>query len=178
LQKANALIDKLLQKKVVTLENVQKVKEMMDDHFNLYKVTGDVGEGIAKEGLVNIRKDLKNFIEKQVKKNTGTDIGELNNNVATSRSIVNAITDRSTRGLTRANVNLSDLGWFGTASIGGGPLTGIAAVFVKRVLENPTVQLRIAKYIKDMSLKQQEKIKASLKAGDIPSELEIFIKKK
>ena len=85
LQKANAEVDALLKNKTPTLSDIQRVKELMDDHFSLYKATGDVSEGVAKQGLSNIRSDIRSFIEQQVKLKTGSDIGLLNNNVQTSR---------------------------------------------------------------------------------------------
>ncbi len=175
LQKSSAEINALLKKKTVTLADVQRVKELMDDHFNLYKVTGDVSQGVAKEGLANIRKDLRGFIEKEVKKNSGVDIGELNNNVSTSRSILEAVKDRAGRPTTRAQISISDLGWFGGGSLVGTPLFGIAAVFAKKVLESPSVRLRIAKFMKSLSDAKKLKIKAELQSGEIPDELAPFV---
>ena len=48
-------------------------------------MTGEVGQGVAKEGLANVRKELKDFIESQVAKETGADIRIMNNNVATAK---------------------------------------------------------------------------------------------
>jgi hypothetical protein len=178
LQEASTEINALLKKKTIKLEDVQRAKELMDDHFSLYKVTGDVGEGIAKQGLDNIRKDLRKFIEDEVKNNSGTDIRELNNNVATSRSIMDAIKNRATRASTRQKISLGDLGWFTGGSVAGTPLFGIAAVFAKKVLESPTVRLRIAKFVKGLSDAKQVKIKTDLEAGLIPQELQQFVKQK
>lgn len=172
LQDVTNEINNLLKKENPSLNDVQRVKELMDDHFSLYKATGDVKESIAKEGLANIRKDLKNFIEKEVKDTTGADIGELNNNVSTSRSISDAITERSTRGLTRSNIRLGDLGAFGIGTAAGGPLVGAAAVFAKKVIESPTVRLRIAKYLDGVSDAKKARLAKILEAGDVPKELE------
>ena len=91
LESATKEINNLLKKKTVTLEDAQRVKELLDEHFSLYKVTGDVKEGVTKQGLSNLRKELKSFIEKEVKDTTGVDIGKLNNEVSTAKSTLNAI---------------------------------------------------------------------------------------
>jgi hypothetical protein len=148
----------------------------MDDHFRLYNAAGDVQTGIAKQGLDIIRKDIRSFIEDEVKKNSGVDIFELNNNVATSRSLLDAIQARSGRASTRQKISLGDLGWFGGGSVIGTPLFGLAAVFAKKVIESPTVRLRIAKYINSLEKVKQNKIKSQLQSGKIPVELRRFVK--
>lgn len=177
LQKASVEIENLLNKKSLKLMDVQRVKELIDEHFNLYKATGDVGEGVAKQGLDNIRKDLRGFIEEEVKNTTGQDIGEMNNNVATSKGILNAVEERSTAGLTRANLKMGDLGTFGIGSFFGGPLIGAAAVFVKKLFESPSVQLRISKFLDGISDAEKASIQAELKAGKIPDQFQQFVKK-
>jgi hypothetical protein len=181
LQKVGTEVSNLLGKKEgITLDDVQHVKELMDDHFNIYKATGDVGDNIAKEGLANIRRDLKGFIEKEVKKNTGTDIGELNNNVQAAKGIMDAVESRATRGLTKSNFGPSDYGAFisGTLASGGNPFVGMAALFAKKVMASPTVQLKIAKYLDSISDARKAAIQEDLKAGNIPPEFKQFIKKK
>lgn len=178
LQKTSVEIDNLLNKPQLTLNDVQRVKELMDDHFNLYTVTGDVGQGVAKEGMSNIRSDLKTFIENEVKKNTGADIKELNNNVSTSKGILDAVDARSTAGLTRSNLKIGDLGVFGIGLGTGGPLMGMAFLFGKKILESPAVQLRIAKYLDGISDSRKAKIRSELESGKVPEELNNLIKKK
>jgi uncharacterized ParB-like nuclease family protein len=175
-QSANE-IKTLFQKKKITLGDVQRAKELIDKHSNLYKVTGDVKEGLQKQGLANVRKDLRAFIEKEVKDNTGADIRALNNQVQTSRDILDTITQRSTRGLTRYNLTLRDLGLFTGGSFIGSPLFGMALVFVKKLSESPSVRLKIAKFIDQLSDASKARIEAELKAGKIPQDLNRFIKK-
>lgn len=191
LQEANAEINALLKKAgkidkegnfvpnkkaTIALNDVQKVKELMDDHYSLYKATGDVKEGVAKEGLANIRKDLKVFIEKQVKDSTGADIKKLNNNVQTVREITDAIKARSTRGLTRSNLTLSDLSLFTGGSITGTPLFGAALVLAKKIFESPSIRLRIAKYLDDVSDAKKAAIQSELQAGKVPTEINKLVK--
>ena len=169
-------IDTLLKKDGIVLDDVQRVKELMDDHFSLYKVTGDVKEGVQKEGLTNLRKDLKEFIEKEVKDNTGADIAGLNNDVSTSRSILNAVEERATRGLTSSNIKLGDLGVFGLASTVGTPLFGLAALAGKKILESSAIRLRIAKYLDRVSDAKKLKIQKALEQGKVPEELKPILK--
>lgn len=170
----NALkeINALLKQKNYTLSDVQRVKELLDDQFDLYKATGDVKAGQSKAGLANVRKEIKEFIETEVKNNTGADIRALNNDVATGRNITKLAEKRATRDWTRANVSLADLGWFGTGSILGTPLTGAAALFVKRVLESSTVRLKIADFLKKLPTERINKIKNTLLKGEVPKEFQ------
>ena len=173
LENVSVEVDNLLQKSKnqITLNDVQRVKELLDDNFNLYKVTGDVKEGATKEGLANLRSELKGFIEKEVKDNTGADIKALNNDVATSRSIADAIETRSTRGLTSSNLKIGDLGVFGIASTIGSPFLGVAAVAAKKILESSAIRLKIARYLDKISDARKLKIKNALIKGEIPKEI-------
>lgn len=175
LQSENTEVDALLKKTNPTLSDIQRAKELMDQHFSLYKATGDVGEGVAKAGLDNIRKNLKTFIEKQVKEKTGADIKELNNNVSTARSIYDAAESRSTRGLTRANLTLSDLSLFTGGNIVGGPLVGGALVLGKKLLQSSTIRLRISGFLDALSDAQKAKVAASLNKGVVPKMLERIV---
>lgn len=171
LEKTQAEVSNLLTKEDIKLTDVQRVKELLDEHFNLYKQTGDVGEGVVKEGLANVRQDLKSFIEQEVKTATGKDIATPNNNVATARAISDVMTTREPKGLTRANLTMRDAAAFFFGSSFAGPLGGVAALFVKKIYESPTTRLRIAKTLDSMSDARKAKIKADLEAGKIDPEL-------
>lgn len=172
LQEANKEIDVLLKKKVIKVEDVQRAKELLDDHFSLYKATGDVKEGVAKTGLAKIRSTLQTFIEKEVKKATGADIRELNNNVRTARSISDAIETRSTRGLTRSMISASDLITFLTGSAAfGNPLSGALAVVVKKIYQSPSFKLRVSKWLDGVGDTRRLKIQQDLQKGIVPPEI-------
>lgn len=179
LEKISVEVQNLLKKQDIKLADVQRVKELMDDHFNLYKVTGEVGEGRAKEGLANIRKDIQTFIEDQVKNKTGADIKGMNNNVQTGYNILDAIDNRMQRGLTRSNIKLGDWGTFvaTTGITGGNFLAGLAVVLGKKALETPAARLRIAKWFDSQSDKRKQRILNQVQEGKIPEELKPFIKK-
>ena len=175
-QKAVVEIENLMNKKDLTLNDVQRAKELVDEHTSLYKATGDVKEGVAKQGLDNLRKDLRKFVEKEVKDNTGADIKELNNNVSTSRSIMDAIKNRETRGLTRQHISLSDVGLFGSGSFLGTPLFGAALVVTKKILQSPSIRLKIAKFIDGLSDAKKAAIAKQMEAGKVPPEIKKAIK--
>lgn len=158
--------------KDVKLADVQEVKELLDDHFNLYKVTGDVGEGVAKEGLANIRSELKGFIENEVKANTGKDIKMMNRNVQTSKSLNDAITARSPRGLTRANITTRDAMMGLGLTYFGSPLLGVAAILIGKVATSPTMRLRLARFLDSKGDAYRAKISEALNKGEVPREVQ------
>lgn len=171
LEKTQAEVSNLLTKQDIKLSDVQRVKELLDEHFNLYKDTGEIGAGREKGGLANIRQDIKSFIEGQVKEKTGKDISSQNNNVATAKAISDTMTTREPKGLTRANLTMKDAAAFFFGSSFAGPLGGVAALFVKKIYESPSMRLRIAKKLDSMSDARKAQIKSDLEAGKIDSEL-------
>lgn len=179
MQRDSVEIENLLNKKDITLNDVQRVKELIDEHTDLYKATGDVKEGIQKQGLDNVRRDLKQFVEREVKNATGADIGDLNNKVATSKGILKATEARSTAGLTKSNISGTDFGAFISGTVAtGNPFVGAAAVFVKKLLQSPTVQLKIAKFFDGLSDSRKAAVVEDLQTGKIPPEFNQFIKTK
>lgn len=172
LQKENIEVDTLLSKKLPILNDVQRVKELMDEHFSLYKVTGDVKEGVAKSGLTNIRSDLREFIEQQVKLKTGADISALNNNVATSRTIADAIETRSTRALTRAALSPTDMVAIVSGFAFGGPIGSIGALIAKKIYQNPSNKLKFARFLDGLSDARKAEIQQKLDQGLVPEEIQ------
>jgi len=168
---SNSIIDNLQKRKTVSLSDVQELKEMIDDNFSLYRATGDPKESLKKESIRKMRSDLRGFIEKEVKRSEKKDIGRLNNEVATARSITQAISDRSTRSLTRSTLTLGDLSTFGFGSATANPLFGAALLFGKKVLETPQIRLRFARWVDAMNDKKKLKLQKELKSGKIPSGL-------
>lgn len=177
-----ATIKNFLSKDEFSLSDVQHVKEMLDEHFQLYNAVGDVAQNNSKKGVANMRSDLKQFIEKEVKDNTGEDIGKLNNNVATGKTMLDTIDMRAPRGTTRSNLfRRGDTATFvGGMFAGGGPTplgfaTGAGALVMKKILESPTVSLRFAKWIDSLDDAKKARIKSDLKEGKIPPDLEQFV---
>lgn len=179
MEKIAVEVENMMKKEVVTLEDVQRVKELLDDNFQLFKVTGDVKEASTKQGVANMRFELKDFIENQVRENNGTDIAQMNRNVMGARALLDANELRTPRGLKSYQLGMGDWAVFGFGSVAGGgfnPVVGIAALFVKKALETPSVRLRIAKLVDGWSDAQKLKAKAELESGVIPSEFRKVIK--
>lgn len=174
LEGVNKEVSTLLNKKELSLSDVQRAKELLDEHFTLYKMTGDVKDSVAKEGLANIRNTLKEYIESEVKQNTGADIQDLNNKVATSRSISDAIETRSTKAVTKSNLTVNDLGIFGAGSLVGTPLFGVALIVGKKIIESPTFRLKMSKWLDAKSDAQKAKIKADFEKGVLPPDIKLL----
>lgn len=177
LEEVSKEVGALLKKKDLTLNDVQRVKELMDDHLNLYKITGDVKEGATKEGLTKVRKDIQSFIEREVKQNTGVDIKPINKNVQTSKAITNAIADRITRGSTRATITAGDVITFLTGSGFGSPVGGVLAVLGKKLYQSPSAKLKFTKWFNSKSLAEKAKIAEDLQNGVVPKGLNLKTKK-
>lgn len=170
-----AEIDALLKSKSASLSDVQRAKELIDDLNSLYKAGGDAKEGVIKQGLVTLRKDLQTFIEQEVKNTTGADIAELNNKVSTSKGILRAAEARATSGITKSNLQMGDLGAFGAGSFAGGPVGGAVAVIAKKIFDSPAIKFRIAKFFDGLSDARKLRIQAQLEKGIIPKEIEEIV---
>lgn len=177
LEDVNTELRTLLTKTDLSLSDVQRAKELMDEHLKLYNVLGDVGSGASKEGLAKIRNELKTFIEKEVKKNTGTDIKALNNEVATAKTILNAIDTRITRGTTRATITAGDVITFLTGSGFGSPVGGVLAVLAKKLYQSPSFKLRLTKWLNKKTPEQRVKIFEELQEGKVPAGIKVLEKK-
>lgn len=164
-------VNNLLGKKSVTLGDVQNVKELIDNLYSLYKNTGDVKAGVAKQGVSNIRSEIKSFIEQQVKEKTGADISQLNNKVATAKGILDAQKNRSTSGILKSNIKMGDLGIFGAGSFIGSPLFGLALLAGKKIIETPAMRFRVAKFLDGISDARKLKIQERMAKGDLPDEI-------
>lgn len=172
LEKSSKEIGSLLDKKEFALSDVQRAKEILDDQYNIYSRSGEVSAGRIKQGLANIRGEIKSFIETEVKKETGDDIGQLNNNVATAKTLGDVIDARSQRGLTRAHMTPRDLMTGMGLTYFTTPLVGAAYIFIKKVLESQTARLRIARYLDSLDDAARAKISESLKEGKVPPDVE------
>lgn len=148
LEKTAEEIKNLANKETYTLNDVQRAKELIDENSNVYSKIGAVKEASTAKGLANIRGNLKTFIEDEVTKNTNgeTNIAKLNNDVATSFAVEDAIKNRAMKGMSRQYISAYDL------MIGGGaayfhPLLGVGMVIAKKVAESPAFRLKMAKLL-------------------------------
>jgi len=145
----------LANKKILSLSDVQNAKELIDEHSNIYTKIGDTKTTAQSKGLDNIRKDLRSFIEKEVDVNTDgmVDIRKLNNDVATTYALEDAINTRATKGMSRQHISAFDLilGTTGTATFG--PLAGAGIVVAKKLAESPSFRLFTARLFAKQPIK-------------------------
>lgn len=161
----------LLKKDEIELKDVQAAKELLDEHYSLYKVTGDVQGGMAKRGLANARTEMKSFIEQEVQKATGQDIRAMNNSVATGRSLLDAIEKRSPRGITRMHFTARDVFIGLGLTYFGSPYLGIAFVAAAKLMESPTIRLRFARYLDQFSDAEKRKISEQFRDDTLSPEV-------
>jgi len=145
----------LANKKILSLSDVQNAKELIDEHSNIYTKVGDTKTTAQSKGLDNIRKDLRSFIEKEVDVNTDgmVDIKKLNNDVATTYALEDAINTRAMKGMSRQHISAFDLilGTTGTATFG--PLAGAGIVIAKKLAESPSFRLFTARLFAKQPIK-------------------------
>lgn len=148
-------VNALANKKILSLSDIQKAKELIDEHSNIYTKTGDTKTAAQSRGLDNIRKDLRSFIEKEVDTNTDgmVDIKKINNDVATTYALEDAINTRAMKGMSRQHISAFDLilGTTGTATFG--PLAGAGIVVAKKLAESPSFRLLTARLFAKQPIK-------------------------
>lgn len=162
-------IETLIKKPQYNLIDMQIGKELLDQNSNIYSKLGDVKSSSVARGLDNIRGDLKTFIEDEVALNTSgkVDIRGLNNDVATTYSLQEAITNRALRGQSRQYLTVFD-GILGTgAYAAGGPLAAAGLVIGKKIVESPTFRLFVAKSLTKVSPSTLAKMAKEIEKGTL-----------
>jgi len=159
----------LLSKEEFTLSDFQAGKELIDSNSNIFSAFGDVKQSSQAKGLANIRQELRKFIEDEVSLNTdGTvDIKALNNDVATSKEISDAIVNRETRSLTRQGLTVFE-GLLGFSAFStGGILPAVGILVGKKVLESPAFRIALVQGIEKVSPARLKTILAEVKKGTL-----------
>lgn len=171
LEKEAADVQSLAQKTSYTLSDVQKAKELMDEHSNIYSKMGDVKSSSQAKGLDNIRKNLKGFIEDEVELNTNgqVSIKNLNNDVQTTYAIEDAIKNRAMKGMSRQHLSAFDA-LIGVGGYSINPLLGVGLVVGKKILESPTARLTIAKTLNKLSPSRAAKFAKEIVSKNLSDE--------
>lgn len=169
LENVSKEISTLLKKKDMTLSDVQRAKELIDENSSIYSKIGDTKSSSAAKGLANIRGNIRAFIEKEVDTatNGATDINKLNNDVQTSFAIEDAINTRATRNLTRSGLSISDIGVLFGGGATLGPAIGVGLFVGKKVLETPSMRLGITKALSKRPLKEIKRIVSEVKNKNV-----------
>jgi len=143
-------VSRLLQQDTYTLSDIQRVKEILDANTSIFTRSGETKGAAQAQGLANIRRDLRTFIEDEVSKATNgeTRISELNNDVATAYELADAIETRETRNMTRQALSVFDgiLG-FSAYTATGDFITSLGIVGAKKIMETPSARIALAKLI-------------------------------
>lgn len=144
-------VNRLLEQDSYSLSDIQRAKEILDANTNIYTRSGDVRGAATAQGLSNIRQELRSFIEDEVTRATNgeTNIRRLNNDVATSRELIDAIELRETRDLTRNYAPLTSTLMGGAAFAGTGDIyTAIGVAAAAKMAQTPSFRIALARLLK------------------------------
>jgi hypothetical protein len=127
------------------LLDAQYVKNVFDDVESVYKRTGDVRDAVAAQDKAQTIAPVRRFIEDRVQEvYPEIDIRALNNNVQTSRAIMDAVLKRAPKADTSSFFQLGDLAILGVGNVQT-PGLGYGALFAKKVFESAPIQLRLSR---------------------------------
>lgn len=165
---------RLINKENYTLSDIQRVKEIIDERFQIYKKSGDAKSGTTAQGLDTVRQDLRKLIEDEVSDATdgAVNIAELNNDVRFSYAIEEAIEKGLTKDLTRNEFGITDiiigsaLG-LGAASGNVSIPTALGLFGAKRIISSPSFKLSFAKGIQGLRESDKVRILSELKSGNV-----------
>lgn len=129
---------------VLTLEDVNSVKRLLDDADLIYSKAADVQSSVAAKGLSVVRDEIKTFIEKEAKANGVPQVAEWNKNTQVAKAIEKAIKSASVRMDRKSTLSLTDYITGGIGSSFGGAVGGIGLVVGKKLLENPRFRTALA----------------------------------
>lgn len=129
------------------LTQAQYVKSLFDDVESIYKRTGDVRDAVVAQDKAQVIAPVRRFIEERVKEvYPEINLRDVNNNVQTSRAILDAVIKRSAKADTESFFKLGDLAIIGVGNAQA-PAAGYGALFVKKVFEAAPLQLRLARWL-------------------------------
>ena len=176
-----AELDKFIGQKDFSMSDAQRIKEVIDERYNLYKKSGDVAAGNKAEALNGFRNELKTLIEKETLAETGVDVGKLNEDVRIAYAIDDAIETGSLKELTRNEFGLNDYligSMLGVGVFGGGISLGTAVgLFVaKKTLESPAFRIGVAKGISNLKNNKVVEITNQLKVGTLTDANKAIVK--
>lgn len=169
-------IKALLKKKDFSLSELNQVKRLLDDQYNLYTKSGDAASGIKAEGLRNIRSQIRKTIETEAKKSWVNNIAALNNETQVARTLADAIGRKDSAEAVRELLTAFAPSWVGgiigsvawpfdSSSIEwrvGNILVGMIAW---RTLWSTRVKTNVASFLNKLNKKQLGALDEFLKSG-------------
>jgi len=136
-----------------SLSDMQQTKRMFDEITSFYKRSGDVKDSLKAEDMTRNMSNVREFISNEVKAQyPELDINILNNNVQTSRAILDAVVNRSGKTDTESLFKLGDMAVLGAGNVSA-PYAGFAALVAKKVIESAPIRLRMAKKFDEIARK-------------------------
>lgn len=119
LEERLARVEELMWKDKYTLSELDEIKSILDDSMNLYTITWEPRAWAAKQGLVNVRKELRKYIEDAAEKEWLWNVKLLNNETQIAKSLEDAIWRKDNADKVRELLSVFDkwtiwwaLGWW------------------------------------------------------------------
>lgn len=119
LEKRLSRVEKLMGKKKYTLSELDEIKSILDDTKNLYTVVWNPKEWAINEWLINVRKDLRKYIEDAATKEWLGNVKMLNNETQISKALEDAISRKDSADAAREILSVFDKWTVGWGILGG-----------------------------------------------------------
>jgi len=180
-----AHVKNLLEVERMNLTEINGVKRMIDDAFNLFKRDPTDAEQAAIEAMQGMRFELQGFIEDQARIKGNPDIGLLNKDTQLSRFMQNALEDSATSKYGNNILSLTDTiigsslagGGFALGSGGVGFFAAAGVLLTKKVLGSVRFRTTFAKYLSRLSPKQRAIMRGAAKTGRHTKESRSILKR-
>lgn len=170
LEETAAEVNRLIQQDTYSLNDIQRVKEILDANTNIFTRSGEARGVATAQGLANVRSELRRFIEDEVNRVTNgqTNINRLNNDVSTSRELADAIELRETRDLTRNYNPLTSTLLGGATFAGTGDIFAAIGVGVTaKLLQTPSFRLALARSLKATPVQDLKRWSNEVSTGNL-----------
>lgn len=159
----------------LTLSEINEVKRLIDDNLDLFAITGDPKAGAVKKGLLNIRQEIKRFIEDKAGENGVKNIKELNKDTQVSKEIKDAILKAETRRTPNNLLSLTDYIIGGLAGVATQDLTKtLGVVIAKRIIFHPRFTTALARGLMKLSDADFKIVEAGLTRQSSPRAQQII----
>lgn len=166
----------LLNKDTYTLSELNQVKRILDDQYNLFTKTGDPTAWLKAKWLQGIRQQLRQTIEDVASKAGIKNIKALNNETQIARWMADAIARKDSADAVREALTAfaptwvgGIIGWvawpFDNNTVEGKVGNILLGMFVGRVAGSTKLKTNVASFLSKLSKKEVSALDAYLKAG-------------
>lgn len=175
----------LMRRERMSLTDINGVKRMIDDAFDLYKREPTEVERAAIEGMENMRWELQSFIEDQAKLKGFDDIGIFNKDTQLSTFMAKAIerADMSKYGNNILSLTDSIIasalagGGLAVGSGGLGFFTAAGVLLTRKILGSVRFKTTFAKYISRITPGQRRALEIASKTGRHTKESRLILRR-